>query len=161
MSITKIICFLLVLTSCASKKKIISSDNNKIDTVINKTNVIQRELKTLAIHDTVFLPVMTGTQKLDSLLITTLANFKSSKKSGNNHYSIEFDKKKKSLKIISSIDEFTDIQKAKKLEVYKKSKELKTTTSKETKYKIPFWFWLLIGGLLIVLYIVLKFKIIV
>lgn len=153
----------LFLFGCGTtKSKIVTSKQTKNDSTFTKRDSVVLETISLGIKDTIFLPISTGSGKLDSLLAQRFAHFKTGKKSGANSYGIRFDSKAKGFEITSTIAQTKNkieqkndsIYKSKATEVHKKHKEVKT------KAKVPMWLLITCIVLLLLVYVLSKLKII-
>lgn len=153
----------LFLFGCGTtKSKFIKLETTKNDSVYIKRDSVVSTIINQGINDTVFLPISTGSTKLDSVLVTRLAYFKTGKKSGANSYDIRFDSQAKGFKITSSIKQTQNkierkhdsINKRKATKVRKEHKEVKT------KARVPMWLFIVFMILLLMVYLLSKFNII-
>ena len=157
-----------MLISCKAKKPLI--ETVETDTVKNDfTSVKQQSVVSLAIHDTVFVPIgnlVTGEancdEKCNEALQRQLANLNTKKKSGNNEAGFYYDKEKKMLTAYSKLEATNSVLRdsiSKIYESYKNNtvKPVLVPAEFDREQKFNLWvgrlFWL---GLII--WIFLKFR---
>lgn len=138
---------IFTLLSCASKKKIIITEKATIETVqtVKKDSVLIIE-KSLPIKDTLLISLRTNNKKIDSLLNNKLQDFKASKNSGTNKFTVSYDKGKKAIKITASVKGSSNKSLSKNTETTSE-KTVNKSQKKEVKIKksIGFnWWWILI-----------------
>lgn len=153
----------LFLVGCGTtKNKFVKSETVKNDSTYMQRDSVVTTTISLGIKDTVFLPISTGSNELDSVLTQRLAHFNTGKKSGANSYAIRFDTQAKGFEITSAIQQTENkieqkhdsIYQQKAIEVRKEHKEVKT------RAKVPMWLLITFIVLLLVVYVLAKLKII-
>lgn len=154
---------LFIITGCGSiKKELVKTAKIQKDTIISTHK--NESIKTInqPIDDLVFLPVSAGNKRVDSLLSSLFANFKTYKKSGANSYNIEYNKKAKGFEISSKIGKTAD-KLIKKQDTIVKIKTKVIVKEKEVlkiRYRIPFWSWLVFILSVVGVYFLSKLKVI-
>lgn len=154
---------LLVLLSCASKKKVFTIQEKEIvkEKIQNKDSIVKTE-ESLPIKDTVFISLKTDDDLVDSLVNIRLKNLYISRKSGNNKYVAKYDTINKGLKIESSISgskqtEVSTINNTYQKEHNKEKKETKTIIKKGISFSFYLYIILIIILLLTAWYIKIKY----
>ena len=161
--LSAIVVVMLMFTACASsKRKLVTSDTTQKDSLVVKRDSSYSLELHKAINDELFLSVATGDSITDSIINFKLKAFKTSKKSGDNSYSIAYDANRKGFNIKSSVAQTTTVkEKVKEDSQHKKEKAI-VVTEKETivKYRIPFWAYIVFLVTILAVYILAKLRII-
>ncbi|CAM1355843.1 hypothetical protein THALO_30207 [Tenacibaculum halocynthiae] len=157
-----VLVFLMIIGCGSVKRELVKTAKVEKDTlkVVHKSENIKTVNQ--SINDLVFLPVSAGDKKVDSLLATLFANFKTYKRSGANSYNIEYNKKAKGFEIRSKIGKTADVL-IKKQDTIVKIQTKVIVKEKEVlkiRYRIPFWSWLVFIICIVGVYLLSKLKVI-
>ncbi|MGG8495964.1 hypothetical protein ACQY1Q_06085 [Tenacibaculum sp. TC6] len=134
---------------------------NQKDFLVRAKEVKEVKVINQPIDDVVFLSLPnTENKEVDSIINTLFNNFKTYKHSGTSSYGISYNQKQKGFDIKAQIGK-TQTQIIQKTDTIVTFKERVVFQNKEViKYRIPFKFWLFWVISIVVIYFLVRFKII-
>ncbi|MCD8425764.1 hypothetical protein G1J88_10365 [Tenacibaculum dicentrarchi] len=148
---------MLLLGGCRSSKVVTEKEKiQQIKVVSKKNDSSLIKIKTLPIKDIFFVGIKTNNKQIDSVINLKFKHFKTAKISGTNSFTASFDTVKKGFQFIAKVSS-SEIQKVKIQKMVLSKEKNQTEIVKETKvikYRRGF---LVIGFLVLIVIIAIRF----